>query len=92
MLITKEYLESISWLRHDEYQENLLRKTDDFGLDYIEFVSDDGRLIITNKSNLSDKSWWFHLDNEDMDSIAGFDVETVEDANTILNVYKYKNI
>ena len=92
MLITKEYLESISWLKHDEYQENLLRKTDDFGPDYIEFVSDDGRLLIRNTGNLSNKSWWFHLDNEDMDSLAGFDVETIEDANTILNVYKYKNI
>jgi hypothetical protein len=37
--------------------------------------------------NLSQDSWVIHLDNNDYNSIAVFDVETVEDANTIFTVY-----
>lgn len=91
MKITKEYLESIDWLEHsvaDEYRMRAVLNNPYF----MQFISKDGRLGICNVANFSNNAWNFHLDNEDMDSLASFDVETVEDANTILNIYKYKTI
>lgn len=91
MKITKEYLETIEWLEHspaDEYRMRAVLNNPDF----MQFISKDGRLGICNVANLSYNAWNFHLDNEDMDSLASFDVETVEDANTILNIYKYQTI
>jgi len=91
MKITKEYLESIDWLEHSVADEYRLRAVLN-NPNYMFFISKDGRLAIRNVTNLSQDAWNFHLDNEDMDSLASFDVETVEDANTILNIYKYKTI
>ena len=91
MKITKEYLETIEWLEHcpaDEYRMRTVLNKPDF----TEFESKDGLFTICNLANLSADAWHIHLDNEDMDSLASFDVETVEDANTILNIYKYKTI
>lgn len=91
MKITKEYLETVEWLEHsvaDEYRMRTVLNNPD----YMYFISKDSRLVIRNVGNLSNDSWNFHLDNEDMDSIANFDAENVEDANTILNIYKYKTI
>ena len=55
--------------------------------DYNEYTSKDGRIIVKNIANLSDDAWNFHVDDDDFCSLASFDVETVEDANTILKIY-----
>lgn len=91
MKITKEYLDKIDWLERDEKHESMMRVVRNEP-NFMQYVSKDGRLGICNVTNLSGSAWNFHLDNEDMDSLASFDVETVEDANTILNIYKYKTI
>lgn len=91
MKITTEYLESIDWLEHSTADEYRLRAVLN-NPNYMFFISKDGRLGIRNVTNLSQDAWNFHLDNGDFDTVASFDVETVEDANTILNIYKYQTI
>lgn len=86
MKITKEYLETIEWLERstaDEYRmKTVLNKPD-----FTEFESKDGLFTICNLANLSADAWHIHLDNCDFDTLASFDAETVEEANTILNIY-----
>lgn len=91
MKITTEYLESIDWLEHSTADEYRLRAVFN-NPNYMFFISKDGRLAIRNVTNLSQDAWNFHLDNGDFDTVASFDVETIEDANTILNIYKYQTI
>lgn len=86
MKITKEYLETIEWLEHcpaDEYRMRAVLNNPDF----TEFQSKDGLFTIRNVANLSADAWHIHLDNSDFDTLASFDAETVEEANTILNIY-----
>lgn len=74
-------------------QHPLFDRGNDYSFDeifdpsYRLFVSKDRRIVATNVANLSPTAWNFHLDDETMCSLADFDVETVEDANTILGVY-----
>ena len=44
-------------------------------------------VTVRNISNMGDGYWSFHIDNEDMQSIARFDVRTFEDANRVLLIY-----
>ena len=86
MKITKEYLETIEWLEHstaDEYSMRTVLNKPDF----TEFQSKDELFTICNVANLSGDAWHIHLDNCDFDTLASFDVETLEDANTFLNIY-----
>lgn len=86
MKITKEYLENIEWLEHcpaDEYRMSAVLNNQDF----TEFQSKDELFTICNVANLSADAWNIHLDNSDFDTLVSFDAETVEDANTILNIY-----
>ena len=86
MKITKEYLETIEWLERstaDEYRMRTVLNKPDF----TEFQSKDELFTICNVANLSGDAWHIHLDNCDFDTLASFDVETVEDANTFLNIY-----
>lgn len=87
MKITKEYLDNVEWLKHDEKDEYRLRAVLN-NSDFVKYESTDGMVTIQNLiGNLSQDSWVIHLDNNDYNSIAVFDVETVEDANTIFTVY-----
>jgi hypothetical protein len=86
MKITREYLDGIDWLEHDTGNETWIRDAIN-NPDFVDYVSTDGMLRINNLSNLSQDAWNIHLDNEDCDTIASFDVETVEEANVILNIY-----
>lgn len=86
MKITKEYLETIEWLEHcpaDEYRMRAVLNNPDF----MEFQSKDGLFTICNVANLSADAWNIHLDNSDFDTLVRFDAETVEEVNTILNIY-----
>lgn len=86
MKITKEYLETIEWLEHcpaDEYRIRAVLNNPDF----TEFQSKDGLFTICNVANLSADAWNIHLDNSDFDTLVSFDAETVEEVNTILNIY-----
>jgi hypothetical protein len=86
MKITKEYLEAIEWLEHcpaDEYRIRAVLNNPDF----TEFQSKDGLFTIRNVANLSADAWNIHLDNSDFDTLVSFDAETVEEVNTILNIY-----
>lgn len=44
-------------------------------------------VTVRNISNMGDGYWSFHIDNEDMQSIAKFDVNTFQDANRVLLIY-----
>jgi hypothetical protein len=86
MKITKEYLETIEWLEHcpaDEYRMMAVLNNPDF----TEFQSKDELFTICNVANLSADAWHIHLDNSDFDTLVSFDAETVEEVNTILNIY-----
>lgn len=61
-----------------------------YGDDFRSFTSNDRRIVATNIANLSNTAWNIHLDDSTMCSLADFDVETVEDANTILAIYGIK--
>lgn len=83
--LTVEYLEQQGY-KHDSSLKTCLYKH------YL--VSPDGRICIKDSTNLpyteGYPDWNIHVDSEDMDSLASFDVNNIEDANTILGVYNLK--
>ena len=90
MKLTKEFLDNHPDFEHDTKIEEWHKEADPNFPDYAYYVSKDGRITIDNITNLSATAWNIHVDNEDFESLAGFSVETVEDANTILAIYKLK--
>ena len=61
---------------------------------WFEYRSSCGRftLQVTDSSNIFDpetgKGWWLHIDNSDMQSIAGCDVEYIEQVLIITSLYQ----
>lgn len=90
--ITVEYLEKQGFEHHMMVEEEggVTRN----GSPFLYLTSPDGRISIHNSTNLPDSdmflAWNVHVDNEDMDTLAMFDVNCLEDANTILGVYNLK--
>lgn len=89
--LTVEYLEEHGYI-HDAELEEYHQEHGRCG--YLILSSNDNRIILQNKANLQSTydypAWNIHLDNEDMETIASFDVNSLEDANTILGVYNLK--
>lgn len=89
--LTVEYLEEHGYI-HDVELEEYHQEHGRCG--YLILISNDNRIILQNKANLPSTyeypAWNIHVDNEDMESIASFDVNSLEDANTILGVYNLK--
>ena len=90
MKLTKEYFERHPDFEHDSFLENSYREMDPSYSEYLCYQSLDGRIVVQNFSNLSDSAWNIHVDNECFESLASFDVETVEDANKVLGIYGMK--
>ena len=89
--LTVEYFEKLGF-EHDTTLEEYRGEVN--GEPYYYLYSPDSRITVDNWTNLpyteGYPDWEFHVDNEDMDSLANFDVNNLEDANTILGVYKLK--
>lgn len=100
MKLTKHYFESNHHLwKHDTKQEELLKPVHGDG--YVCFVSNNEHIktfyknfkytvVVDNATNMGDGWWNFHIDNADMNSVAGFSVQTLEQANQILGVYNMR--
>ena len=89
--LTVEYFEKLGFEHDITLEEN---RGEVNGEPYCYLHSPDSRITVDNWTNLlyteGYPAWAFHVDNEDMDSLANFDVNNLEDANTILGVYNLK--
>ena len=76
-IITPEYLESQGY-----------HKSEEFGLE--RWMSGDYRVEITKLSNMKNRDWHVHIDNEDFQTIGGLSIQEVWQLEEILRLTEIK--
>lgn len=59
------------------------------GGDFIIYMSRDRRILINKLSNSSDDCWYCHIDNEDMETVGGADIQYVHELQHLYKLCNY---
>lgn len=79
--ITKEFLLA------QGFEENYPIKGHE---DFVEYVSLDGRITFSELSNMADRDWMVHVDNDHYETIGSLDVANLAQVKTFFGLCEYE--